>query len=330
MAINIGNKSKPATPKKEQEADLSTLGGQADETPQTPAETPSEAPFTPSAGAGAQTAPGTQTPASFLVTGTAQKSQVQQVKAVQDLRSKLRTGAREFWLNPGEFAKGVFLDGNLLSEDVFDTPMVALHMLQIGGDWHKIICNKHTEGQCVVCDSNADGSQPMTMQLFTFINVMPYKIQNGPNKGNTLPARLQLFAANLKTRTKLIQRAKNHDNTLTGGFYQLSRGDKQEPRTGGDIEFIQSVEIAATINKFPKLQSRRNTKGEYEDAPTTVYDYATVYPVLTNAEVAAMRPDLASMAGFTAFTPTSEMGGGNKSNNFGGDPTGDIDDALPF
>jgi hypothetical protein len=326
MPINIGpKKAKPTTqaPATGQQADLSGLGGQ---TPATAPETPAQAPSAVPPPTTPPQVPGHQTQASFLMTGGAQQTAVQQVKAQQDLRSKLRTGVREFWLNPGEFAKGVFLDGTLLSGDVFDTPMVAVHMVQIGGDWHKVICNKHTEGSCVVCDSNADGSQPMTLQLFTFINVMPYTIQNGPNKGKTMPARLQLFAANLKTRTKLIQRAKNHGNTLAGGFYQFSRGDKQEPRTGGDIEFLQTVDLTALLKKFPMLHSRRNKKGDMEDAPTTVYDYATVYPVLTNAEIAAMRPDLASMAGFTAFTQSTV----SQENTFGGDPTGELDDELPF
>ena len=336
MAINIGNKAKgkAATPppaEQKQEADLGNLGTTNTNPPDTAGETQSEGTSTPPASNPSttpQTAPGHQTGASFLMTGGAQQTAVDQVKAAQDMRSKMRMGAHEFWLNPGQFAKGVFLDGNLLSDNVFDTPMVATHMLQIGGTWAKFVCNKHTEGQCIVCDSNADKSQPDTLQLFSFINVMPYVIQGGPNKGKTLPARLQLFAATLKTREKLIKRAKNHGNSLAGGLYQFSRSDKQSPRTGDDIEFIQQVDLKATIQKFPMLQMKRNAKGDAIDAPTTVYDYATVFPVLTNAEIASMRPDLASMAGFTAFTSQPSTGG--QVGGFGNDPTGDIDDALPF
>lgn len=278
---------------------------------------------------GAVPNPNHQTSASYLVTGSAQQSQVQQVKAAQDLRSKLRTGVREFWLDPGQFAKGVFLDGALLNDGVFDTPMIAIHMLQIGGSWSRFVCTKHTEGQCIVCDSNADGSQPTTLQLFTFVNVMPYVIQNGPNKGKTLNARLQLFAATLKVREMLVKRAQNHGNTLAGGLYQFSRSTKQDPRTGNDIEFIQNVDLGAVIAKYPKLGSRQNAKGEWEDAPTTVINYATAYPVLTNAEIAALRPDIASMAGFTNFTPAGGNAGGG-GGGFGADPTGAMDDDLPF
>jgi len=264
------------------------------------------------------------------MTGSAQKSQVDQVKAVQDMRAKLRGGAREFWLNPGEFAKLYFLDGKLLSDGVFDTPMVATHMLQIGGSWAKFVCNKQTEGYCIVCDSNAEGSQPQTFQLFSVINVMPYTIQNGPRKGTVLPARLQLFAATLKVREKLMKRAQNRGGQLAGSIYQFSRSSKQDPRTGDDIEFIQEVDMNAVLAKYPKLGSVRNVKGEWEDAPTAVHDYATVYPVLTNAEIASLRPDLASMSGFTS--PGGHGGGGGFAppTGFGADPTGTIEDEVPF
>jgi len=339
MAIKIHG-SKPAAATKEpnatdDQADLGNLGGKSAATPaETPQEeakdaAPSDTPPTEqSASNDAPAAPGHQTNAAFLMTGTQQKSQVDQVKAVQDLRAKLRGGAREFWLNPGEFAKLYFLDGKLLSEGVFDTPMISVHLMQLGGSWSKIVCNRHTEGNCVICDSNADKTQPDTLQLFTVINAMPYTIQGGPNKGKVLAARLQLFAATLKVRDKLMKRAKNHGDKLAGSFYQFSRGSKQDPRTGEDIEYIQDVPIQGALSKYPMLGTRQNAKKEYENAPTTIFDYAKVYPILTNAEIASLRPDLASMAGFTAYTALSDTSG--PSTGFGNDPTQAIDDEIPF
>ena len=339
MAIKIHG-SKPATatkqaPASDTQTDLGTIGGT---TTATPSETPQEStnatpsadtpPTTQSAPATNIEAPGTQTGAAFLMTGTQQRTQVDQVKAVQDLRSKLRGGAREFWLNPGEFAKLYFLDGKLLSDNVFDTPMISVHFLQIGGNWAKFVCNRHTEGNCVVCDSNADGTQPMTFQLFTVINAMPYTIQGGPNKGKVLPARLQLFPATLKVREKLMKRAQNHDNKLAGSFYQFSRESKQAARTGDDIEYMQDVPMQGVLNKYPMLGTQYSaTKKAWEDAPTTVYDYAKVYPILTNAEIASLRPDIASMAGFTAYQP---LDNNSTVSGFGNDPTKDMDSEIPF
>ena len=329
MAIHFGNNLQNKTPTNTQ-TDLDTVGGHtttsgevqsAPETPQNEA-----SPTTPTTPA--PTAPGHQTPSSYLMTGEAQQTQVNQVKMMQEMRAKLRGGAREFWLNPGEFAKLYFLDGKLLSDNVFDTPMIAVHMLQIGGDWVKFVCNKHTEGQCVVCDSNADGSQPNTMQVFTVINVIPYTIKNGPRRGQVMPARLQLFAATLKVRDKLMKRAQNHGGALAGSLYQFSRGSKQDPRTGEDIEYLQDVPMQSVLAKYPKLGSKRTAKNEWEAAPTTVYDYAKVYPVLTNAEIAALRPDLASLAGFTSYQ--SMQGASGPASGFGADPTGEMDDEVPF
>lgn len=273
-------------------------------------------------------APGHQSGASFLMTGNQQQSQVNQIKAVQDLRAKLRTNVREFWLEPGQFARLYFLDGKLLADNVFDTPMIAVHMLQIGGQWEKVVCTEHTEGKCIICGSNAEGSQPTTMQLFTVINVMPYTIQNGPRRGTVLPARLQLFAATVKTREKLVGRAKNRGGYLAGSLYQFSRGSKQDARTGDDIEYIQDVPMQGVLAKYPMLGSAKDAKGDWKDAPTTVYDYAKVYPVLTNAEIAALRPDIASMAGFSAYTPVAQTAG--PATGFGGDPTAGIQDEIPF
>lgn len=332
MAIKIhGAKPAPAQTSNG-DVDLGGIGGGSPHTSQEPAHgpdsgaSPATTPNPPQSGpAGQVAAPGHQSGASFLMTGDQQKNQVNQVKAVQDLRTKLRGGAREFWLEPGQFAKLYFLDGKLLSDNVFDTPMINTHMLQIGGSWAKFVCNTHTEGTCVVCASNAEGSQPMTMQLFTVINVMPYTIQNGPRRGQILPARLQLFASTVKTREKMIKRAQNHGNALAGSLYHFSRASKQDARTGDDIEFLQEVPMGGVLGKYPKLGTKVNAKGEWEDAPTTVYDYSKVYPVLTNAEIASLRPDLASMAGFTAYTPMQMPATG-----FGGDPTSAIDDDIPF
>lgn len=350
MAIKVHGKKASGTPAQTQpaqtppdqsaqpaQADLSQLGAGSN-APTEQQSAPQSAPATqqgptppPQAPAPATQAPGYQTPAPFLMTGTAQHTAVEQVKAVQDMRARLRGGAREFWLNPGEFARLYFLDGTLLSEGVFDTPMVATHMLQIGGSWARFVCNKQTEGHCLVCDSNADGSQPQTFQLFTVINTMPYVIQNGPRKGKTLPARLQLFAATLKVREKLMKRAQNHDGKLAGSLYTFTRNTKQDPRTGDDVEFLQEVPMQGVLQKYPMLGQRRNAKGEIEDAPTTVIDYAQSYPVLTNAELATMRPDLASMAGFTgAYSPQKPPSTGFQQQGFGADPTGDLDDEVPF
>ena len=331
MAIKIHG-AKPPAAAPSSETNLDNLGGgmasTAPEAAQEAPPAPNPSPTTPqqqTATTGQISAPGYQSGASFLMTGDQQKTQVNQVKAVQDLRAKLRGGAREFWLEPGQFAKLYFLDGTLLSDNVFDTPMVSVHMLQIGGSWAKFVCNNHTEGHCIVCASNAENSQPTSTQLFTVINVMPYTIQNGPRRGQVIPARLQLFPAPLKVREKLIGRAQNHGGRLAGSLYQFKRGSKQDPRTGDDIEYLQDVPMAGVLSKYPKLGTRQNAKGDWEDAPTAIYDYAKVYPVLTNAEIASLRPDLAAMAGFTAFTPMQSPATG-----FGSDPTGNVDDEIPF
>lgn len=335
MAINIKGAQAKSAPPPSGEADLSGIGttpaqqeaateGQASQEAQ-----PTQEQASPPAG-GDMKAPGHQTGASFLLQGDQQKTHVDQVKALQDLRSKLRTSAREFWLNPGEFAKLYFLDGNLLSDGIFDTPMVNTHFLQIGGNWSRFICNKHTEGECVVCNSNADGSQPGSFQLFTVINVMPWTIRSGDRKGQVLPARLQLFAATMKVREKLAKRAANHGGKLAGSLYNFSRSSKQDPRTGDDVEFLQEVPMNGVLQKYPMLGTKHDAKQDkWVDAPTTVLDYAKVYPVLTNAEIAQLRPDLAGMAGFTGFNPGASTGP-NPTPGFGGDPTQDLDDEIPF
>lgn len=319
MVIKLGANAQP----KPAETNLESLGS----TPpageqQTPA--PTQPPNPPS-NQPTMTAPGHQSQASYLISGQAQRSQIEQVKAVQEMRTKLRGGAREFWLNPGEFAKLYFLDGTLKDDLTFDTPMIVTHKINIGGELVQLVCNKNVEGDCIICNSNADMTQPATLQLFTVINVMPYVIKKGPNKGKTLPARLQLFAATMKTRQKLIKRAQNHGNTLAGSIYSFSREAKQDARTGDDIEYIQDVPMQAVLQKYPMLsQVYDATAKEWKEAPTQVYDYAKVYPVLTNAEIAGMRPDMAQLAGWTGVSHSQPNTG------FGSDPTGAIDDQVPF
>ena len=320
MPINIKGKQVPSNPSapaanpSNETANLEGLGGT--ETPPAPAaETPPE---TPTPEQSPQSAAPTYTPpanAGFLMTGNNQQAAVNQVKAFQDLRQKLRSGAHEFYLEPGSFAKLYFLDGKLIGDGVFDTPMVATHLIQINGKWTRIVCNELTEGNCIICSSNMEGAQPMVSQLFTVINVMPYQIKSGPNRGKTLPARLQLFAATLRVREKLVKRAETRGGALAGSMFQFSRSTKQDARVGDDIEYVDSYPMDAVLKKYPTLGP--------DDSPTKPLDYTTVYPVLTNAEIAQLRPDMAYAAGFTA--PTS-----NQKPAFGADPTGTLDDEIPF
>jgi len=307
MAIKIGGaKPKASPPKDNPKTDdtMENLGtGAATET----------APL-----AGFQASPPKQQ-ASFLMTGEQQKTAVDQVKAAQDLRTKLRGGIREFWLNPGEFANLYFLDGALISEGVFNTPMTATHMLQISGDWVKFICNKNTEGDCVVCDSNGDGSHVTTVQLFTVINTMPYTIKNGQNKGKVLPARLQMLAVPNKIRDILLKRAANNGGSLAGKMFSFSRATKQDARTGNDIEFIAEYPMGAVLQKYPMLS------GPNSDQPTEPINYNEAYPILTNAEIAALRPDIGSMAGWVSpnAAPTFAQQAGMQLGDIG-------DDEIPF
>jgi hypothetical protein len=323
MPIKIGGSAPKQTgsaPTNTGTADLSNLGGAA----QTP---PASQPATTQPPQTDQPTFAKPPQASFLMTGDKQQSEVQKVAAMQELRGKLRGGAREFYLNPGEFASLYFLDGKLVGDNVWDTPMVATHLIQIGGDYVRFVCMKHTEGTCIVCDSNEPMSQPSTSQLFTVINTTPYTVRNGPNKGKTLPARLQLFAATLKVREKLAYKAGQRGGSLAGQMWQFKRSSQQDPRTGDDVEWMQEVPMKAVLGKYPMLGTRRDDKGNWVDAPTQPLDYSQVYPVLTNAEVAQLRPDMAYAAGYTGVAPAQPM---QPTPGFGGDPTAGIDDEVPF
>jgi len=337
MAINIKGTSvsqakttppvKTAPPAEQGGIDLGSLGaGEVQPATTTSTETPATnntpvgtaAGETPAAPAATVTfAP--QQQASHLMAGAQQNTQVEQIKAVQEMRKKMRGGAREFWLNEGSFAKLYFLDGTIIGPSVFDTPMVATHMIQVGGDWVKLVCNKGTEGSCLICDSNGDN--PTTMQLFTVINTMPYTIMNGKNKGTVLPARLQMFAAPLKARDILQKRAENHGGTLAGKLFNFSRSSKQDPRTGNDCEYMQDLPMAAVLQKYPLLGDPDENGKPTQTCPI---NYADAYPILTNAEIAALRPDLAHAAGY-AISPVAAA-----TAFAGGDPTAALDDEIPF
>ena len=336
MPINIGVKAsepKDETPKEQPEKeteqvkaeeqigegslDLTNLGdiSEQDEALSQPSEPPKTS--------GSNPVPQNQSGASFLMTGSQQQTAMEQVRAQQELRAKLRSDAMEFWLEPGQFAKVVFLDGDLESgkDHVFATPMVNTHLMQFGQSFSRIICNKHTEGNCVVCDGANE--EPQALQLFTVINVQPYTIQRGKEKGKVVPARLMLFPATMKVRTRLLDKAKLHGGTLAGAYMQFKRNTKQDARTGDDMDYLEKVDLGAVMKRFPNLSRVRNQKGEFVNAPTAILDYAKCYPVVTNAELSMLRPDLAAMGGYS-------NGGAPISTGFGSDGSAEIDDELPF
>ena len=314
MPINVAKKKNP---KPETTPDKLAAEAQAEiETEQASYSAPAGHASAPSAPSTPPVHHGTGAP--HLMTGQNQRQEVEQSHALASLRSKLMQGAHEFFLKPGEHAKVYFLDGTLIGDGVFDTPMVHVHMEQIGGRWRKFVCPKGVEGRCVVCES---GSNPQTVQLFTVINTMPYQIRNGPRAGTTLPARLQLFAASMKAREKMLKRAQKNDGRLAGGLFECSRSDQMEPRVGGDFEHVQNVPYEDVLAKYPMLGSRRDANGKFQEAPTAPLDYAHVYPILTNPELSQLRPDWGSYAG---------VGGGTGSGGSIG-PGPEVDDsAIPF
>ncbi|MBL4702294.1 MAG: hypothetical protein JKX85_13650 [Phycisphaeraceae bacterium] len=288
MVIKIGKNPAVATAQETTETDaLDGLGG----TPETKqAET--TAPASDMSGLAGNTPAAAS---SHLSYGGEQQTAINQVKTAQDLRTRLRGGVWEFYLEVGSFANLYFLDGTVAGEGVFDTPITATHMLQIGGDWVKFICNKKIEGDCIVCDSNMDRSQPSTVQMFTVINTTPHTVKKGKNAGKVIPARLQMFSATPQVREKLMSRAVNNGGTLAGKLFKFTKSTPQEPRTGGDIELVSDqYPMASVLAKYPMLG------GEKSDQPTQPIDYAQAFPILTNAEIAALRADVASMAGWTA------------------------------
>lgn len=325
MAIKIAGKPAPQTTQAAPPSttvELSTLGS--------PDATAGEGPNLNPSPATHQAPPpggvvdfGPQTQASFLMSGQAQQTAISQIKATQDLRAKLRSGAREFWIDPGQFANLYFLDGQLIGPKQFDTPMAVVHMMQIAGDWVKFVCNKNIEGKCLACDSNAESSQPMTLQLFTVINTMPYTIQNGPRKGVTVPARIQLFGANYKAREILCDRAETHGGYLAGNLFRFTRHTKQDPRTGNDVAWQSAIPMVGVLNKYPALHVAEDGK---TPAPTRPYDYVKAFPVLANAELAALRPELINMAGWAGMG--NPMVQAYQPATMGAMSTGD--DEIPF
>lgn len=320
MPINIAGKNKTQTQTQTQTKDQPSAeqaGPLGDD--QQAAQAASEMQQEQAVYAGASAPPTYHAPsAPHLMTGSAQAQAATQQHALSELRTRLMQGAREFFLRSGEFASVYFLDGTLIGDEVFDTPMVTTHLAQIGGQWRKFVCNQGIEGRCVACDA---GERPQTLQLFTIINTQPYEIRNGPRKGQVLPARLQLLAASMAVREKLIKRAKKNDGRLAGGLYTFTRSGDREPRVGGDVEFEKNVDYQAVIAKYPMLGTRRTQDGKFEDAPTAPLDYKGAYPILTNEELGQLRPDWGT---HNAYAVPGSSGGGT----IGAGP--DEGDGIPF
>lgn len=259
----------------------------------------------------------------YLMSGSAQAQQVNQQEAMRELGRILASGAREFFLKTGEFANVLFLDGNLSSGEIFDTPMVAVHMAKFGQSWRKFMCNEKSEGNCIAC---AAGERVTTLQLFTVINTMPYTIQSGPRRGTVLQARLQLFAATMQARKDLVHIANKNGGRLSGLLIECRRNDDRDPRVGGHFSKENDLPLDKVVAKYPMLGTTKDANGKFVDAPTKPFDYATVYPALTNAQLAQLRPDWASYGGGFGASPYSGSAGG-------GQVLGQVsvdDDTIPF
>ena len=220
-----------------------------------------------------------------LMTGGSQHQAVAQAEAIRAMRAKLDDRPMEFFLSENSFANLYFLDGTLTGEDVFDTPMCATHMIEVGNTWRRIFCLAAMPGGCPICNSGQPRTSPEMRQLFTVINTTPYTIQKGPKAGKTLTARLQLLAVPHKIREKLVHRAKTRGGTLAGHTFEFRRGGKQEPRTGGDIEHVGTYDMTKVIAKYPKLGGTLD-----EPAPTRPIDYNRAFPLLTAEEIAKLCP----------------------------------------
>lgn len=207
-----------------------------------------------------------------------------------------------FFIPEDEEATITFLDGDLDDEGLLNIPMMYEHRLLHAGKWSTFVCIADSE-PCPMCEN---GDKPALVGLMTVINHTPYTIKNGPNAGNTIANRKQLFVATRQTIKKL-QKIAHKRGTLRYHVYEASRTEDKSPRVGDLFERVHEWE---TVDELKQYLLGKGEVGADNNHPVKAEDVDDlIEPADYPAEIVYRDREELAKLGLTSSTPIGHGSG---------------------
>jgi hypothetical protein len=146
----------------------------------------------------------------------------------------------------GETRHIIFLDGDLNADGFIDARGTYEHSKFINGKWDNLVCLNGVPGNppCPICELGGKDAKPALVWYLTVLNLTPYTINKGQNKGKVIQCQRQLFVAKQGTMEKLTFKAQALGG-LTGKKFLVGRLQGQNPQfkppsVGTEFEAIEA------------------------------------------------------------------------------------------
>ena len=158
-------------------------------------------------------------------------------------------------------------------------------------------CNDHQDG-CQICNNTE--SNPYYCMYLTVIDLEPYTIQSGQRKGEVIPWSRKLFTVKSGMQREWFReedrlKRDDPDRPLRGAIFKIYRDDKQKPRTGNSIEFVEYVDEDFIDQYVREYETREGMKTEDCRVP---YEYEKIMPEMSDEQIAeAMNMDYSPRPG---------------------------------
>lgn len=208
---------------------------------------------------------------SWLNRGSQAQEQLAQERARIEAEKLQRSSMFRFWVNEGDDAIIVFLDGDLISDGGkydgnLDFYSFREHTVQVGKRWDNFICCDENNEPCPLCDG---GDKPAVVAPFTVIDTR--KIQG---RSKVYENERKLFMAKSGTLATLQKMAEKRGG-LRGCVFEVTRSGDKSPRVGTNFDFEGKLTEEQLADHF----------GKDNIAPA---DYEKEIPYRTPAQIAEL------------------------------------------
>lgn len=253
---------------------------------------------------------------SGLVRGVAGRkkisSELKRTKEQAERRKAQYTQARRFWMPPGSERTVIVLD---------DEPWAFRHehalMNAESGRRDFYVPCIFEKDDCPAC--HVDDKEGAYVMYLTVLDLEPYTIKNGKNRGKTVEFSRRLFVVKSRQQNTFTRKY-DAKGSLRGFKLKLYRDGDKDSVIGNEIEFVGRIS-EEKLARYKSTYKDRKGKTVTEDL-SEVLDYDKMFPAMD-------REALAALVGHNAPVPGSDAEANSSDDDVDGWDD-DVEDDTPW
>lgn len=192
----------------------------------------------------------------FLKSGKEKKALMKAEKRKEQMREEQRDKLWRFRIPEDQIDEEfeiTFLDGNLDSEGLIESPVYYEHSVKYNGKWVNFVSCKEDEEDPL----EEQGQEPYLAQAFTVINHTPYEASNGKVYKN----RKMLLVAK-RNSMKQLQKIATKRGGLAGCTFEVSRSNNKAAAIGDMYNFVEKISDEKLRKKLIKAGVKKKEVDE--------------------------------------------------------------------